>query len=177
MMKETLTTARLVLRKHKVSDLAESMALWNDIPVLKALGTPPRSRAEVWTKLLYHRGHWDHYGYGCYTVRDKTNGRFLGEVGLKHYMRDAQLPYSDTIPEVGWLMHSHCHGKGYASEALGAVFAETDSTLTVPTCCMIAPDNQASRALAVKFGFEKTDSLLLGNKVVDFFVRSPRVSR
>lgn len=169
-----LTTPRLILNRHVVSDLAESTALWNDLATLKALGVSPRSRDQVWTKLLFHRGHWDHYGYGCYTVRDKVNGRYLGEIGLKHYMRDTLAPYSDQIPEMAWLLHSDAHGKGYASEALRAIFAEADKTMITPTCCLIAPENRASRSLAVKFGFAQTDTIRLTaatDKEVDFYVR------
>lgn len=172
-----LTTPRLILNRHLVSDLVESTALWNDSLTLKSLGASPRSRDQVWTKLLFHRGHWDHYGYGCYTVRDKSSGRYLGEIGLKHYMRDMPAPYSDQIPEMAWLLHSDAHGKGYASEALTAIFAEADKTLAngTPTCCLIAPENRASRALAVKFGFAQTDKIRLAvattDKEVDYYVR------
>lgn len=171
-MKQTLLTARLVLNKHQISDLAASHALWNDTSTLAALQTAPRSRPEVWTKLLYHRGHWDHYGYGCYTVRDKQ-GLFLGEIGLKHYMRDVHPPgfYSDAVPEAGWVMHSSCQGQGYASEALRAIFDEVDRTLEVDTCCMITRDNVASQSVARRFGYELRGEVKLGDKQVDYFVR------
>lgn len=72
------------------------------------------------------------------------------------------------------------HGKGYASEALTAIFAEADKTLAngTPTCCLVASKNRASRALAVKFGFAQIDNISLAvaatdNKEgVDYYVRA-----
>lgn len=174
-MKETIETPRLILSRHKVSDFQDSVNLWNDEETVKFCGGA-RSRSTVWTKLLYHRGHWDHYGYGCYVVRLKETGEYVGEIGTNHFMRDSQPEYSPLMPEAGWVVNPKYHGKGIASEALTAIFEEADSsedTIAHPICCIIDHgENEPSRAIARKFGFvQQPGTLKLGDEEVDLWIR------
>ncbi|CAG84024.1 acyl-CoA N-acyltransferase [Yarrowia lipolytica] len=176
-MRDTIETDRLILSRHTVADFEDSVALWNDEETVKFCGGA-RPRATVWTKLLYHRGHWDHYGYGCYVVRLKEMGEYLGEIGTNHFMRDSDPAYSPLMPEAGWVVNPKYHGKGIATEALTAIFKEADASekITHPICCIIDHgENEPSRAIARKFGFkQQPGTVKLGDEEVDLWIREKR---
>lgn len=173
-MTETITTERLILAPHKTADFDESAALWGNPETVKYIGGHTRPRSEVWTKLMYHKGHWETFGYGCYTLRHKETGQYLGEIGLNHFMRDSEPSYSSEMPEGGWVLDPTAQGKGYASEALKAILDKADSgtRITNDICCLIDDDNLASRALAKKFGFvQQPGKINLGGDECDLWVR------
>jgi RimJ/RimL family protein N-acetyltransferase len=47
------------------------------------------------------------------------------------------------------------HGKGYATEGIGAVLKWADANLKTPIVCILAPENPASMRVAEKSGFVK----------------------
>jgi len=151
----TLTTARLTLSAHTPADLDECAAMWADPRVYAMIGGVPRSREDVWIRLLRSIGQWAAYGYGSWIVRETATGRLIGDLGLIEARR-AILPPIDgpgaTGPEVGWTLTGEAQGQGYASEALAAVFAWTDPRFAATTC-IIDPDNAPSLRLAARFGY------------------------
>ncbi|KAG5358337.1 hypothetical protein CJU89_4858 [Yarrowia sp. B02] len=165
---------RLTLNRLQVSDFEESVALWNDEETVKFCGGA-RPRSTVWMKVLYHCGHWDNFGYGCYAVRLKETGEYVGEIGINHFMRDSEPIYSPQMPEAGWVVNPKFHGQGFASEALSAIFREADASdkVTHSICCIIDQgENEPSRKVARKFGFKQQEGTIkLGDEKVDLFIR------
>ncbi|GAA5436223.1 GNAT family N-acetyltransferase [Deinococcus aquaticus] len=154
-----LTTPRLLLRPHRMDDLAACVELWQDPVVTRYTSGRPLARQDVWTRLLRHPGHWALLGFGYWVVEERTSGRFVGEVGLGRFKRDllADHPELDAIPEAGWVTLPWAHGRGYAGEALLAVMAWRDMNLPVSeTFCIISPENAASLRLAARVGFKVT---------------------
>jgi RimJ/RimL family protein N-acetyltransferase len=59
-----LTTARLTLTGHAAADLEDCAAMWSDPRVYAMIGGQPRSREDVWIRLLRAIGQWTLFGYG-----------------------------------------------------------------------------------------------------------------
>src|SRR5205807_1769596 len=115
----------------------------------------PSSAPRTWIRLLAYRGHWALLGFGYWAVEEKASGEYVGELGFADFKRGID-PSIDGIPELGWALAAHAHGKGYATEALRAVVAWGDSHFAAErTVCLISPDNAASLRVAAKLGFRE----------------------
>jgi RimJ/RimL family protein N-acetyltransferase len=157
-----LETERLVLCGHAPRDLDDSAAMWADPLVTRHIGGKPFAREEVWRKLLGYAGHWALLGFGYWVVREKSTGRFVGEVGLADFKRDL-TPSIEGIAEAGWVLAPGAHGRGLATEAVRAVLAWHGG----PSVCLIDPGNVASLRVADKCGYvEQARPLFHGLPVV-----------
>ena len=61
-------------------------------------------------------------GFGHWAVEEKASGDFIGDLGFADFKRDIQ-PSIQGLPELGWVLASRAHGKGYATEAVRAAIA------------------------------------------------------
>lgn len=148
-----LTTARLTLGPHGVSDYEDSLALWTNPEVVRYMGGAPSPPPEIWGRQLRYAGLWPLMGYGYWLVRETATGRFVGEVGFAEYRRDV-TPSLIGAPEAGWVLAPWAHGQGFAREATEAMFAWADGVLRAErTVCMIDPHNAPSLTLAARLGF------------------------
>ena len=165
----TIETERLRLRGHRPADFDHSAAMWADPNVTRYLGGKPLSEEECWRRLLGYVGHWSLFGFGYWLVEEKATGNFVGEIGFADYKRDLE-PSLKGIPEIGWVLASQAHGKGYATEAVRAAVAWGDAHFpSARTACIIAPENLASIRVAVKCGYrEFTLATYKGNPTVMF---------
>jgi RimJ/RimL family protein N-acetyltransferase len=169
-----LDTERLILRVHTVADFADSAAMWADPEVTRFIGGRPSTEEEVWQRLLRYGGLWALLGFGYWVVRERSSGRFVGEVGLADFHRDLVPSFGDT-PESGWALAPWASGRGYATEALGGVLAWADGQ-TQPaalaerrTVCMITPGNAPSVRVAEKCGYRRmADAQFKGNPTMVF---------
>ena len=106
------------------------------------------TREDCWTKLLRNIGHWTLYGHGVFTVRERQNGAFVGEVGLAYFARGLGSD-SDPYPEARWVLAKRRQGKGFAREAVESAHEWTISrTGATRTACIIHPENVPSLRLA-----------------------------
>ena len=112
-------TERLILRDHRLADFDAYVAMWADPLVTRFIGGRPRSREESWIRFLRHAGMWRHVGFGFWAIEEKASGRFIGEAGFLELRRDIEPSIEGTL-EAGWAFVPDAHGKGYASEAVGA---------------------------------------------------------
>jgi RimJ/RimL family protein N-acetyltransferase len=106
-------------------------------------------------------------------VEEKATGRFVGEVGFGDYKREIEPPLNG-MPEIGWVLASSMHGKGYATDAVRAALAWGDANFgSVHTACIVDPENLASLRLAAKFGYRELQrTTYLGNPTI-MFTREP----
>jgi len=147
-----LESARLRLRGHRPDDLPACAAMWGDPDVTRHISARPFTREEVWARVLRYSGHWTLNGFGFWLVEEKASGRFVGEVGMMDFQRDIDPPLTD--PEAGWALATWAHGRGFATEALGAALVWGDREKGLPrVSCIIDPGNAASVAVARKCGF------------------------
>ena len=152
----TLETQRLRLRARTLEDFSFIKSMWADPDVTKFIGGEPRSEEESWTKFLRMIGHWSVMGFGYWMVEEKDSGTLLGEVGFGEFKRDMAPPIKGE-PELGYAFAATAHGKGYASESVGAVVAWADEHLgAVRMSCIIDLENRASIRIAEKCGFVET---------------------
>ncbi len=146
----TLRTDRLILRGHAPGDLDDLTAMWGDPAVYAMIGGVPRSREDVWLRLLRSVGQWQLFGYGSWVLRD-ADGALVGEAGLLESRRAIDPPLA--WPEMGWALAPAAHGKGYAAEALAAILAWAAGQGIARTTCIIDPGNAPSRRLAARLGY------------------------
>lgn len=148
--------------------------MWADPEVTRQIGGQTATDEETWARVLRYAGLWALLGFGYWVVRERTSGRFVGEVGLADFRRHL-TPSLQGAPEVGWALAPWAHGQGFATEAVRAVLAWWDahhadahhadtSSTHVPdasrrgatrTVCLIAPQNVASIRVAEKCGFRE----------------------
>ena len=151
----TLETPRLRLRAHRRDDFDHSLALWTDSHVYRYITGRPSTREEVWARLLRYTGHWLLMRFGFWAIEEKSSGAFVGEVGYAEQMREI-TPSLVGMPEMGWVLRSAFHGRGYGLEAARAANRWFASNFPASrTCCIIDPANAASIRLAEKIGFRE----------------------
>lgn len=148
-----IETERLRMRGHRIDDFANSAAMWGDPGIARYIGGRAFTPEEVWSRLLRYAGHWALLDFGYWLVEERSSGHFVGEVGFADYRREIQ-PSIDGLPELGWVLASRWHGKGYATESVRAVIewgAERFGSMR--TVCLIHPENAPSIRVAEKCGF------------------------
>src|SRR2546428_13733104 len=85
---------------------------------------------------------------------------FGGEMGVSDWKRESQ-PTAKEEPVLGWVLATRVHGKGYASEAVGAVMAWGDANIRSAQpalgkmVCIIHPEHTRSIHVAEKCGFKQ----------------------
>lgn len=148
-----IETDRLLLRRHRLTDFADSFAMWSHPDVVRFISGRPSTEEEAWGRLHRYVGHWELLGFGYWVVTDRTTGQFVGEVGFADFKR-AIVPSFDGAPEAGWALAPAFHGRGYATEALtGALGWLEEHIRPARTVCMIDETNQASVRVADKVGY------------------------
>ena len=168
-----LATDRLLLRGFRADDYAPCEAIWADPVVVRHTSGNPLSPEEVWTRILRYAGLWPLLGYGFWAVEEKASGEYIGELGYCDFKRDVQ-PGLGSTPEMGWILASRVHGKGYATEGLHAALAWGDRHFgRARSACLIHPENVASIRLAQKFGFREYARTIYKEHDVIMFERYP----
>ena len=148
-----LETDRLILRGHRLEDFSGCAAMWSDPAVTAYISGSPSTEEQSWFRLLRCRGHWSFLGYGTWLVERRSDGEFLGEVGLVDYRRP-ETSQQAAIPEAGWVFKTAAQGKGYATEAVTAMLRWADEYLERPqTLCLTDPEHSASIRVARKVGY------------------------
>jgi RimJ/RimL family protein N-acetyltransferase len=150
-----LETERLILRGHGIDDLEASFAMWSHPVVVEHITGKPSTREESWSRILRYAGHWRLLGFGYWAVEEKSSGRFVGDVGFADFKRDIE-PSLEGTPEIGWALDPAVHGKGYATEAVGAALSWSEQHLSaLAAACIVSPQNLASLRVAQKCGFRE----------------------
>jgi RimJ/RimL family protein N-acetyltransferase len=166
-----IETERLTLRGHGLDDFADSFVLWSDAQVTRFIGGRPSTQEEAWGRLLRYIGHWSLLGFGYWAIQEKATGRFIGETGFAEGKREIE-PSLIGIPEAGWALSPHVHGKGYATEAVQAVVAWGERHFgSVRTACIIAPENTPSIRVAEKCGYREIQRTTYKDNPTIMYVR------
>ena len=148
-----IETERLILRACHYDDFQAFVKIKADPIVARFTSGDPLPEEEAWRKFLGIAGMWAHIGYGYWVVEDKASGACIGEAGFGDFKRGLKSSL-DGMPEIGWILASGVHGKGFGSEAVAAIVRWGDENLaSEKTCCVIDPENTPSVRLAEKFGY------------------------
>ncbi len=168
----TLETERLRLREQGLADLDAAAEFWSRPDVYRHIDGKPRAREEVWRRTLSNAGTWALFGYGSWWVETR-DGRFAGLFGFLQAEREMTPAFAPGEIEVGWSLAPEAQGKGYAFEALSAIFGWADEALPDRTfVCIISPENAPSLKLAAKVGFHKRGMASYQGKDVIQFERT-----
>lgn len=148
-----IETERLRLRPHQLSDVPECGAMWADPEIARYTIGDPSPPPRTWLRILGYRGHWTLLGFGYWAIEEKASGRYIGEMGFADFRRDL-YPAIEAMPEAGWVLAAHAHGRGYATEGLRAVVAWGDRHFgSLSTACIIRRANHRSFRIADKLGY------------------------
>ena len=168
-----LVTERLRLRGNRLDDFNCSAAMWADPSVTRYISGKPLTKEESWARLHRYVGHWALLGFGYWVVEEKTTGQFAGEVGFADLKRDLGESLNNA-PEIGWVLASQFHGRGYATEAVRAAVAWGDGHFgSIQTMCIINPENRASMRVAEKCGYRELRMTTYKQQPILVYVRGP----
>ncbi|MEQ9316696.1 MAG: GNAT family N-acetyltransferase [Henriciella sp.] len=167
-----ILTERLRLRGHEASDFDTLARIWSDPVIVQFIGGKARTATEVWTTIQRNRGLWQTLGYGYWLAEDRRTGDFVGEIGFADFHRETE-PLFWGVPECGWIIAPDHHGKGYASEAVGAVHGWFDTEMDAEqSVCIIDADNTASIRISDKLGYVPAGTVLFNGSEVGFYKRN-----
>jgi RimJ/RimL family protein N-acetyltransferase len=92
-------------------------------------------------------------GWGFWAVESKTDGQFIGFVGLN--IPQYELPFAPCV-EVGWRLAVDYWGKGYATESAKGALVVGFNRLDLPEIVSFtATANHRSRAVMERLGMER----------------------
>ena len=129
--------------------------MWSDPAIIRYTVGAPSTEQRTWMRILAYLGHWDLLDFGYWAIEEKSSGSYIGELGFADFKRGI-LPSIHGLPELGWLLAHHAHGKGYATEGLLPAIVWGDAYLKSDrTVCLINPQNVASLRLAEKCGYRE----------------------
>src|SRR3954469_2020997 len=146
---ELLQTDRLLLRAWTSSpaDLARLADLYGRSEVTRWLGgtpsVPPGELGARWAAV-----HARDQRFGCWAIERWSGARVAGTVLLK------PLPNGVGEVEVGWHLHPDSWGRGYATEAAGAVLDRAFAEGLVEVYAVVRPGNEPSLAVCRRLGME-----------------------
>lgn len=168
------SSARLTFRPHSLADYGDSAALWADAETMRYISGIASTPEESWQRVIRNIGHWAAYGYGFWSLHERSSGAFAGICGFKQFRRDLQ-PDLQLLPEIGWILAPGARGRGVATEAAMAAVTWADTHLPEPrTVCLIDPDNAASMVVAAKCGYHDAGSAEYRAKSVVILSRARR---
>lgn len=141
-----LQTERLLLRGFTQEDFEDYARLHADPEVMRYISGNPVSRTDAWRGLAVMIGHWALRGYGMWGVERKSDGVFVGRVGLWN-------PEGWPGLEVGWTLGREFWGQGYATEAARAATDFAFITQDISRLLsVIDVDNLPSQHVAERLG-------------------------
>jgi RimJ/RimL family protein N-acetyltransferase len=158
-----LETERLTLRGFTLDDFEAMYETWREPAVIKYTIVKPATREQVLTRLQRYVGHWAMLGFGYWAVIEKSSGKFIGQMGFGDFKRGL-TPSLDGRPELGWILRTEYHGKGYATEALREIVKWGEENLNCEqTSCIIEEVHMVSQNVARKLGFREITKMSYDN--------------
>ena len=150
MMAPTLTTARLILRRHDLADYPVFREFWMSSRA-SHIGGPFAHEHEVWRQFSAERGHWALRGFGLWTLVSPVTAAVLGWVGL-------QQPPHYAAPELAWHLTAAAEGQGLATEAAVAALGHGREKLGLGrVISYVSTANTRSLRLAERLGAVVTE--------------------
>ena len=145
-----IESPRLRLRRLRLSDAPELIALDSDPEVMRWVGSPPvcTSPAET-AERVRQRLETDHGPLGFWAVERRADGGFCGLCAL------LLMPAGADV-ELAYRLTRSCWGQGLATEAAAAVVDHAFRALALPRLVAVTyPENTASQRVLEKVGFAR----------------------
>ncbi len=141
---EIAQTERLLIRETVMEDLPQLLELYEEErenPDVKPFSDQPQKELAA-----YIQNRYPFYGYGLWTVLEKSSGRVVGRVGFQEV----------ELPELSYLIGRAYRGRGYGTEAARAVLTYAGEQLGFSRVLLrTSLGNTPSKRLAAKLGFQK----------------------
>jgi RimJ/RimL family protein N-acetyltransferase len=167
-MTETLTTARLQLRRWRPSDRQPFQALNADPRVMEFMPVPltPQESNDFIARI---EQHFAHHGFGLYAAELIEQKTFLGYIGLNIPTFEVPFMYASGSPrtgprpwgvvEIGWRLSADYWGQGLATEGARAVVRHAFQTLQLPSLVSFTvPQNTRSRRVMENIGMVRDET-------------------
>lgn len=145
---DILETERLYVRESTVEDVTDFYRIYGEPSMTDYIEDlfpePEEERAYMQD---YIRQMYGFYGFGMWTVIEKSKGRIIGRAGL-----DVREGYD--LPELGFVIEKSYQQKGYAKEVCSAVLAYAkDELLFDKVQALVEKENIGSVLLLKQLGF------------------------
>ncbi|MFI1185917.1 GNAT family N-acetyltransferase [Streptomyces californicus] len=142
-MPSHLETERLLLRPWAEADAAEFCALLSE----RGKGTPPVERIRA--SIAEFLAETERTGIALLPIQRREEGDFIGYCGL--------IIGRTTLeePEIAYELFRRVHGRGYATEAAGAVLEAAAATGRTRLWSTVGTWNTPSLRVLDKLGFER----------------------
>jgi len=174
----SLETERLLLRAPVAEDAAALAPMYADPAVMRYVGDGrPLTRRETERSVRRMMERWEADGFGLFTAVRMEDDAVIGRVGLLVWNADtwepttrAEAANGRTEVEVGYTLGRDYWGRGYATEAAGAVRDYALRELGADRLiALIIHGNTASENVARKLGLEYERDVLLGRREAQLF--------
>lgn len=151
-----LTTKRCIIRESTTSDVDSFYEIYREPAITEYMEDLYADKdAEIAYIQDYIRNIYRFYGYGMWTVLEKTGGKVIGRAGLS--WREGY-----DIPELGFVIGVPWQRQGYAYEVCQAILAYGKEELGFNAFqVLIMKGNEKSRALCEKLGFVYRETVVV----------------
>ncbi|WP_028629680.1 GNAT family N-acetyltransferase [Metapseudomonas resinovorans] len=147
-----LLTPRLHLRDWRDDDLPAFAELNADVEVMRHFPAC-LSREESDALAARIRAHFRDHGFGQWIVTHRSDGAFVGVLGLQNVNFEAHFT---PAVEIGWRLMPSYWGQGLASEAAQAALAFAFEPLQlVEVVAFTVPTNLRSQAVMARIGMQR----------------------
>ena len=156
---EILETERLRVREMSLEDIERLYEIYADPSITEYMeGLYPDKKDELEFSKSYIENMYGFYGYGLWMVIEKSSGRIIGRAGLSNREVDGEV-----YLELGYVIAKECQGRGYATEACGAILEYAKNELgATQVIALMKPENEASIRTAKRLGFREVCEVTLG---------------
>jgi RimJ/RimL family protein N-acetyltransferase len=153
---------RVLLRALAPGDEAFLAGLDTDPEVMRYIGGPLEEEDAFRFAGVMVQGQEFRWRWGRWIVEDKASGERLGWMELFKL----SLRHSDVL-QLGYQFAPAHWGQGYASESLQLLIEYCFGPLEFPELhALIHPENERSRRLLAKFGFQKIGKRMDGHEIL-----------
>lgn len=171
----TITITRsLLIREFSMNDMPQLFALYQNENNLHYVYQRENDYDLLCDKFSsYIKNIYPFYDYGLWAVTLKETGEVIGEFGLQCN----QIDNMNEI-ELGYILHPDYQGKGYACQAIRAIFRYARDILSFDRIvAVIHPQNQASIRVALKCGMHYEKDFLFHNEIFQLYAISVQSER
>jgi len=143
-------TPRLYARRLDANDVDALHAVYGDVETVRwvADGTPlDLAQCAQWVDVTLD--NYGKRGYGMWALVERATGDVVGFCGLVH-------PGGQPDAEIKYAFRRDRWGRGFATEAAGALLAHAAGTLGIRhVIATVAPENAASQRVLLKAGMQR----------------------
>ncbi|MFF2886281.1 GNAT family N-acetyltransferase [Paenibacillus sp. NPDC057967] len=164
-MNPELHTERLYLRKMDVSDSASLFRIWSDPDVIEFMNIDPFADENQAREMIQFLNNLSEDDQAIrFTIIEKESGQIIGSGGYNF------LDMEHAKAEIGYDIAKGYWGKGYATEAIGALVEYAFSTLKLNRIeAKVEPPNVNSIRVLQKLSFTHEGTLRQYEKIKGTF--------